>query len=68
MEHKSFVGIQLFKTKRQNEVNHALPVDFLAMAESVEMWFSKVQIKIRFTSVRMYRKVGITSEKKPQLL
>lgn len=41
-------------------MNHSLL--FLAMGKCVELWFSKVQIKIRFTLVRIRKKVGITSE------
>lgn len=40
MEHKGF------KTKRQNGMNHALSVDFLAMDKSVEMWINKVHVKM----------------------
>lgn len=50
MGHKGFVGIPFFKTKRQNYMNH---VDFLAMGKFAERWPSKVQIKVRFTLVRM---------------
>lgn len=43
MEHKEF------KTKRQNGMNHAVPVDFLAVRKSVAAWINKVHVKIRFT-------------------
>lgn len=47
------MGIPFFENERQNDINHAIAVDFLVMGKFVQMCLSMIQIKIRFTLVRM---------------
>lgn len=48
-----YVVIKFFENKMQNGINYTIAVHFHAMGKFLQMCLSMIQIKIRFTLVRM---------------